>query len=797
MSYTVAVRALCEFTAKQGDLDLRFTPSPTAQEGIAGHQRVVARRGAGYEAEISLAADFEELHVRGRADGYDPATNRLEEIKTFRGDLDRMPANHRVLHWAQAKVYGALLCRQRELPRLEVALVYLDIANEREYLLTEHHSADALQLFFDEQCQRFLDWARQELAHRAARDTALAALEFPHRIFRHGQRDLAESVFKAASTGRCLLAQAPTGIGKTIGTLFPLLKACPSRQLDKIFFLTAKTPGRQLALDALDQLTSCEASPPLRVLELVARDKACEYPERACHGDSCPLAQGFYDRLPAARAAAAIDGALTRDRLRDIALAHQVCPYYLSQELARWCDVVVGDYNYFFDLSALLHGLTAANRWRVALLVDEAHNLVDRARGMYTAELSLSTIRAVRKIAPAGIKRALERLVRQWRDLLENDLQPYRVIDAPPTAFLYALQGFTGAVSDWLAEHPVGIDPALQRLYFDALFFSQVADLFDEHFLCDLSQKPPAGRRSGPGTLSASDAALMTRPRPGDARLCLRNVVPAPLLSARFALAHTATLFSATLSPTRYYRDLLGLPDNCVAIDVASPFESAQLAVTISSVSTRYRDRDRSVSPIVQLIAEQYRRLPGNYLAFVSSFAYLQQIADELHTVYPQIPLVLQRREMSEGDRAAFLAGFSLESRGVGLAVLGGAFAEGIDLPGERLVGAFVATLGLPQINPVNEQLKGRMQTLFGDGYRYTYLYPGLQKVVQAAGRIIRTETDRGVLHLIDDRFRQREVQALLPQWWRPDAGTAQSSSRDTETAIFSSVSIETCTTIG
>ena len=297
MSYRVAVRALCEFTAKVGDLDLRFTPSPTAQQGIAGHRTVASRRSALYQPELSLEGQYGALTVRGRADGYDPVANVLEEVKTYRGDFAAMAANHRQLHWAQARVYGWLLCQSLQLPQVNLALVYFDIVSEKETRLQETWSAADLQQFFEQQCGLFLAWAEQEMSHRQARDEAARRLAFPHEQFRTGQRALAEAVYKTASTGRCLMAQAPTGIGKTIGTLFPLLKAMPARQLDKVVFLTAKTPGRKLALDAAQVLYPKGQNVPLRVLELVARDKACEYPENACNGDSCPLARGFYDRL--------------------------------------------------------------------------------------------------------------------------------------------------------------------------------------------------------------------------------------------------------------------------------------------------------------------------------------------------------------------------------------------------------------------------------------------------------------------------------------------------------------------
>ena len=748
MSYRVAVRALCEFTAKQGDLDLRFTPSPTALEGIAGHATVTARRGEGYEREVTLEGSYRDLCVRGRADGYDPTKNQLEEIKTYRGDLSRQPVNHRHLHWAQAKVYGWLVCQTRSLQSLNVALVYFDVVSQKETQLVETYSAEELRAFFETQCERFIAWAEQELAHRAERDQGLRSLTFPYGEFRSGQRQLAEAVYKAACTGTHLLAQAPTGIGKTLATLFPQLKAVPGQQLDKLFFLTAKTSGRQLALNALASLA--DPTTPLRILELIARDKACEHPDKACHGESCPLARGFYDRLPAARAEAIARPFLDQATLREVALAHQVCPYYLSQEMARWADVIVGDYNYYFDLSAMLYSLTLVNQWRIGVLVDEAHNLLERARSMYSAELDMRSFKGLRKTLPATLKKPVERVLRCWGDVHRLQTLSYQVQPELPHKLLGALQQAVSAITEHLADNPAGLDSMLQSVYFDAMHFCRLAELYGEHSLLDCTLLPTRDR-------SGTRASV----------LCLRNVLPAPFLAPRIREARSCVLFSATLSPQRFYADTLGLPTSHVWIDVASPFRAEQLHVRLARhISTRYRDRYASLQAIVDLLAEQYRERPGNYLAFFSSFEYMQQVTTLLGAQHPQLPYWEQTRSMHEQARNAFLARFTDESCGIGFAVLGGAFSEGIDLPGKRLIGAFVATLGLPQVNPVNEQMKTRMDQLFGTGYDYTYLYPGLQKVVQAAGRVIRTPEDAGIVHLIDDRFARSDVRRLLPLWW-------------------------------
>ncbi|WLD64370.1 ATP-dependent DNA helicase [Pseudomonas sp. OVF7] len=747
MSYSVAVRALCEFTAKVGDLDLRFTPSPSAQEGIAGHRTVAARRSAHYQSEVALEGEYQQLKVRGRADGYDPDNNRLEEVKTYRGDLDAQPANHRQLHWAQAKVYGWLMCQKLGLTQIDLALVYFDIVGEGETLLNQRFQAADLEAFFNQQCARFLEWAHQEMQHREARNHAAQTLGFPHAEFRPGQRILAESVYKAVSTGRCLMAQAPTGIGKTVGTIFPLLKALAPQQLDKVFFLTAKTPGRKLALDAA-KLLHASSDLPLRVLELVARDKACEHLDKACHGDSCPLAKGFYDRLPAAREAASSVRLLDQRNLREVALAHHVCPYYLSQEMARWADLVVADYNYYFDFGAMLFGLAQLNQWRAAVLVDEAHNLVERARSMYSASLSQFSLQALRDSAPEPLKKPLQRLNREWNALHKEQVAPYQAYATRPDKLLQALSLCISAMGDHFNDHPESLAGELQAFYFEALQFAKVAELFNEHFIFDISKHSLGGKRSR-------------------STLCLRNVVPAEFIRPRLTAARSSVLFSATLSPRHYYADLLGLPADTAWVDVESPFKAEQLRVRIvDEISTRFVHRQASLEPIVDLIASQFAQQPGNYLAFFSSFDYLQQVAQLLAQRHPAIALWLQARGMAEAERQAFLDQFTQHSQGIGFAVLGGAFGEGIDLPGSRLIGAFIATLGLPQLNPVNEQMKLRMGAIFGAGYDYTYLYPGIQKVVQAAGRVIRSEHDRGVVMLIDDRFGQPQVRQLLPRWW-------------------------------
>ena len=791
-TYTVSVRSLCEFTAKRGDLDRRFTPSATALEGLTGQAGVAARRGPGYLTELPLEGYSGGLRVRGRADGFDADRTCLEEIKTIRGRPDDIPENRRHLHWAQLETYGALLCRERGLAELHLALVYVDAATQTETVLRQLSTAVDLDNAFEARCRLFEAWARQEATHRSARNVGLAALEFPLGGFRPGQRTLAEAVYRAAAGGRRLLAQAPTGIGKTMGTLYPMLRAMPGR-LDKIGYLTCKGTGRITALDALQRLRDGTPGKSLRVLALVAKDQACEHPNKACHGDSCPLARGFYDRLPVARAEAVDAGWLDQFAQRRIALRHDVCPYYLGQELLRWADVVVGDVHHAFDPNGQLFGLAQSQDWRLGLLVDEAHNLIERTRQMYSAAMGLAQVRAAMESAPAMLRSRFRRLLEAMEDAAPMQDLDYRVLEAVPDALAEALQALNAAIGEHLQDQPLTTGSLLQ-FYFESLRLQRVLDRFGSHSLFDVQRRtggkpalPEARRLEGPGRATAMTLSLLDDdvdqreatvgtawPIGMDVVLSIRNIVPGAFLRARFEACHTVTLFSATLGPESYQRDLLGLPDDTAWIDVPPPFPSGNLSVQIADrLSTRYPHRKASLDALVDLVARQHGEQPGNYIAFFSSFDYLEQAADRLAARHPTLVQWRQSRSMGDAARHAFLERFRPDGQGIAFAVLGGAFAEGVDLPGTRLIGAFIATLGLPPVSLVQEQFTLRLDALFGQGHGYADLVPGMQKVVQAAGRVLRSPEDHGWLWLMDDRYRRPTMLRLLPAWWRVSAKAA------------------------
>lgn len=756
---SVAIKTLVEFAAKAGSLDHRFTPSPTGQAGIEGHKQVTARRHSGYQPEVSLTLLHQDLILKGRADGYNPDIHCIEEIKTFYGDIDTIPENHRELHWAQAKCYGWMMCQEKNTDRINIALIYFNLTDEKEYRFESEYQKSELTDYCEGLVQQYRQWQTLLESRLNALHNWIEQLAFPMEKMYPSQRVMAEAVYKAAALQRVVLAEAPTGTGKTLASLFPALKSLTRTPVDKIFYLTAKTTAKQLAIDAVkliatDRVTA-ETVPPLRTLELTALEKACLEPKNECNGDSCQYAFGFYDKLKQARIEASQQVLLNKETLNEIALRYQLCPFYLSVEMARWVDVVIADVNYYFDGSPLLLALTQEFNWNPYLLVDESHNLIDRARQMYSAELNRGDLLIAKKQSPESLKKILTRINKYWLEMIKeipDQKRDYYSFPSLPEKFLLSLRDFVNSYITLLQKqpnHPIK-QSIVKEFFFAAVNFQKVTEILDEDFCIDMQS-------------TEAKYELLT----------LRNLIPAKPLAARIKQAQSAVFFSATLNPTEYYQQLLGLPQDTVSIKVPSPFHAHQLDVRIANnISTRYKDRQASIPAICNIIVDQLKQEPGNALAFFSSYEFLERVESVLRKqLDSNTQLLIQSKRMSEQDRENFIARFSQQQNILGLVVLGGVFSEGIDLPGNQLKGAFIATLGLPQINPVNENLCSVMQDRFQQGYHFTYTYPGIQKVIQAAGRVIRTTEDHGYLWLLDDRYQEAFIQSLLPEWWPINSG--------------------------
>ena len=787
------VRQLVEFLLRSGSIDSRATGFDRANEGARIHRKLQKAAGEGYQAEVFLTAERTvegiDFTIEGRADGIftdEAGTVTIDEIKTTAVPFEDIREEMNPCHWAQGMVYGAIYSAQQSLPELAVQLTYYQIDTDQIVRFVRRFSQGELEAFLQ------LDWAGQ-------RRQSLQALAFPFAAYRPGQRAMAGEIYRACRTGKDaahkggtrLFCQAPTGIGKTMSALFPALKAMGEGSGEKLFYLTARNTTQAAAEDAIARLRAAQPSLALRSVTLTAKEKACLHPDAeghpACLPELCPYANGYYDRVKDALAAL-LDGPGPFDRamLAETAQQFQVCPFELGLDLSEWCDVVIGDYNYLFDpVVHLRRFFDAAGDW--LFLIDEAHNLPDRARAMYSARFCKSSLTEAKRALGRGkgsLKTALTRadkLLLEVRracvqaaprrtaapadeaepvqtSLLQTESAPAFALPEPlfaqdgtvflqplPPALPGALRAVQAPLQDWLETNPE--DPAhaqLLELYFALQDFARAADRYDSHFVTQL-------------TARGSELEVQL--------LCLD---PAPFVDASLAAGRSAALFSATLTPPGYYRSVLGCPE-ARAVALPSPFPPENLGLyCLPGISTRYRHREASVPAVTEALAALARSRVGNYLAFFPSYAYLQQVYADFTARCPDIATLVQERSLDDAARAAFLARFVPHPATtlLGFGVMGGIFGEGVDLAGDRLIGCAIVGVGLPQVNPQQEMLRRYYEQQCGTGFDYAYRYPGMNKVLQAAGRVVRTPQDKGVVLLLDDRFAQPDTARLFPPHW-------------------------------
>lgn len=797
--FQVQVRALVEFALRGGDLggDGRFVGANRAVAGIRGHQRVQRSRPAGYEKEVPFVHDLETeeliLRIQGRLDGLSTTPDQVvvEEIKTVQGPWDHQAD---ALHWAQVRCYGFLCAHQRGLEQVTLQLTYLELDHGELTEFQKKLSRSELNEFFTKTTAIYLEWLREQHEWGRRRDHSIRALAFPFPRYRPGQRDLAVAAYRVLARGGRLFLEAPTGVGKTISVLFPAVKALAEGKLERIFYLTARTVGRTVAESALADLR--RAGLRLRALTLTAKEKICVQAGHPCDPAACPLARGYYDRLkPALRAALAREE-ITRPVLEAVSQEHQVCPFELSLDLSVWVDAVVCDYNYVFDPQAYLRRHFEDEPGDCAFLVDEAHNLVDRAREMFSAELEIHDLqtvrRSIRTVVPRCAK-ALSKLTTTLRKLcgtaesvaepvettpavlelglfapaqpsgatppapdrpagtppLLDEREGVRVSRELPVELLPAVEVVLETSETWLARNePAEFRESLLELYFRLHSFRRTAGLYDERYATLLERQPAP-------------------------RVRLFCLDPSFLLRQALNRGKAAIFFSATLAPTDYYRALLGGSPEDGLVQLPSPFPPAHLAVLVQDrIRTQLRARTESLAAVVEAIGTVVRGRTGHYLVYFPSYQYLTAVQQGFQALCPGLTVLVQRPGLSEAEREAFLAAFATEPAEslVGFAVMGGVFGESIDLVGERLIGAIVVGVGLPQLCVERDLIRDYFQAQNGAGFDYAYTFPGMNRVLQAAGRVIRSETDRGVVLLIDGRFAEPRYRRRYPGWWQPVA---------------------------
>lgn len=746
----VSVRELVEFVLRTGGLGREsvFMGPRRALEGARAHQRIQKSRPSDYEAEVFLTRDVTTptltLRVCGRIDGLIRGLSmwHIEEIKTLSRPHD---GEADPLHWAQAKMYGAMIgATEPSAPDVfEFQLTYLELATGK---LSEHRqtaSKTELETFFNDVVTEYLAWAEAQAAWEKTRNLSIAVLAFPFADYRAGQRALAVAVYRTIRDGEQLIAEAPTGIGKTVSVLFPAIKALGEGTARKIFYLTARTIGRAVAQETLTLLR--EKGLRCRSVTLTARDKICFKEAESCDALECPYATSYYDRIKPALQSALKEESLDRGAIEALARRHSVCPFELSLDVARWCDVIICDYNYAFDPGSYLRRFFDDDPGGYIFLVDEAHNLPDRARDMFSAEFCTRGINddcaVIRKSNTdaadtlTGLQAAVTRLV--------GDRE--HSIAEIPDALINAAKTFTASAERQLLRNEAGLahERLLQR-YFEATGLLRTAENYDQGYATILT---PLG-----------DAATV--------RLFCAD--PTNLLKETLKRADTAIFFSATLSPMPYFAELFQSSKRSKQLQLPSPFPQENISVVVHrKIDTTLKQRANTAPEVARAIVEACSERTGNYLVFFSSFQYLQDVFEKVRPL-TDVTLLAQSSQMSETDRESFLKSFTREpsQTQIGFAVLGGIFGEGIDLVGDRLIGAIIVGVGLPQLCLERDLISERFAARNLDGYDFAYRFPGMNRVLQAAGRVIRTESDRGFVLLIDRRFAETRYRQLFPPHW-------------------------------
>ncbi len=754
----ISVRNLVEFVMRGGDIDNRRTSSAekdAMQAGSRMHRKIQKRQGADYHAEVSMKhrvdqEDYQIL-VEGRADGIIEAVSgvTIDEIKCVYMDIRQLEEPLPV-HLAQALCYGYMYCCDHEnVNTITIQITYCNLETEEIRRLKQDKTREELETWFQGLIHEYLKWAEYLYRHTLRRDESLRELEFPYK-YRAGQKELAVSVYRALARKRNLFIQAPTGIGKTLSVVYPSLKSMGNGNGEKLFYLTAKTITRSVAENCFFLLR--ERGMLFTTVTITAKEKLCPLEKTECNPDVCPYAKGHFDRVnDAVFDILHEQQGITRKIILDYAEKYQVCPFEFCLDISSWADGIICDYNYVFDPNARLKRYFAdGNQGDYLFLIDEAHNLVSRAREMFSACLVKEDILLVKKIIK-GRSRKLEReLERCNRNLLElkRESAEYRVL---PDANLLAsnLLGVMGEFDSFLEEEKEFPEWELVlQFYFDLRHFLNMYDGLDDHYriYTELGED-------------------------GNFRLYLFCIDPSRCLNACLEKGIAGIFFSATMIPVMYYKKLLSGNPEDFAVYANSPFDrEKRLILVAKDVSSRYTRRNKAefgkVADYIMMLAQSH---VGNYMVFFPSYRYMEVVEQILDERYDgSFRWQMQTKRMTEEEREEFLALFEekREQSFVGLCVLGGIFSEGIDLKAERLEGTIIVGTGLPMVCSEQEILMQYFADQGENGYDYAYQYPGMNKVLQAAGRVIRTAQDRGVILLLDDRFLRPEIQDLFPREW-------------------------------
>lgn len=753
----IAVRTLVEFVYRGGDLSFEFSGTARSLAGIRGHQKVQRSRPETYAAEVPASFRLETerfvLNISGRIDGLYQSEDGtvIDEIKTTTRNLEAIESDRYPAHWAQAKVYAHIYAAEKGLESVGVQLTYYQIDTGRTREFRRAFDAEILAEFFRSLVDRYLRWAQTVARWIEVRNASIRNTAFPFADYRPGQRKMAVAVYRAICDGVQLIAQAATGIGKTMAAVFPAFKAMAKGHTETIFYLTARTTGRRAAEQALDVLRA--EGLRLKSVTLTAKEKICFTSEGICSPDACEFAKGHFDRLGGALQQGFASDALTRERIEAIARKHRVCPFELSLELSLWADCIICDYNYALDPRVYLRRFFLDAAGNYTFLVDEAHNLVDRAREMFSAQVEKQPFLDLRR----AVKNQLPEIYRHMGKINAFMVKARKTCAAAggqqtenglPQDLLPLFKGFMAATDRWLALNtPAPFRNDLMALYFEVSAFMRVSEQVDRSY------------------------AVLSRTDGRNYRLKLFCMDPSGPMRAALRRCRSGVFFSATLTPVDYFHRILGCSDDARHMAIGSPFPRENLGVFIAAkVSTLYRYREQTASEVADALGSLTEHRSGNYLFFFPSYSYMQLVHTHFIARAGSATVIVQTPAMSEAQREAFIAQFASDRPDtlVGFAVMGGIFGEGIDLAGNRLTGAAIIGVGLPGISQERELIRAYFTAVDGAGFEFAYLYPGINRVLQAVGRVIRSRRDRGTVLLIDRRYATRRYASLFPVEWRP-----------------------------
>ena len=756
LTVRISVRNLVEFIMRSGNLDNRrgSMDKEAMQKGSRLHRKIQKQMGNSYMAEVPLKKETEYedvvIVVEGRADGIfsENGETSIDEIKGIYGNVEKLQEPIAV-HRAQAMCYGWIYAEKQNLDSIGIQMTYANLDTEEIRRFQERLTREELEIWYGNLLDAYHKWISWQIKWKRERNASMEKLEFPF-AYREGQRQMVSSVYHSISSGKQIFIQAPTGVGKTMSTIFPAVRAVGEGKGETVFYLTAKTITRTVAEEAYGILQ--EKGLRFKVLTLTAKEKLCFCEKTECNPQNCPYAEGHYDRInDAVYELWTTQNTYDRETLRNHAEKWNVCPFEMSLDLALWVDGVICDYNYVFDPNVHLKRFFGEGvKGNYIFLIDEAHNLVERGREMYSAAICKEDILEVKKKVKnysPGLSRALEKVNRQLLELRKT-CEKYEILENPGAVSLGMLQ-VMGELDKFLEEPPNEevVDEILD-FYFCVRDFLNIDELVDENYVVY--------------TENGEDGKFWMK---------LFCVNPAANLGAFLGKGISTVFFSATLLPMTYYRKLLSVREDDYGIYVQSPFDRKKRCILIGyDVSSRYTRRNyEEYRRIAEYIARTIWQKKGNYMAFFPSYRLMEEVKAVYETEFSVdwVRCISQTSGMNEREKEEFLEEFSNQDGTlVGFCVMGGVFSEGIDLMGDRLIGAIVVGTGLPQIGTEREILKNYYDTRGENGFDYAYRYPGMNKVLQASGRVIRTQEDIGMILLLDERFRNTDYRPLFPVEW-------------------------------